>query len=131
MINFFRTESRQKICGCQIYSCTTGVTLVPWKLLSFFIYIGISLILWNPLSYNFINLILLEKLMLWMHSTLQTLNCWTNIFSKKCYFSADEAFDGSYQSNVLVSDEGKNTNNMDLFMHRRSRKVSKCEKYAI
>ena len=31
------------------------------------------------------------------------------MFLKKFYLSADEAFDGSYQSNVLVSDEGKNT----------------------
>ena len=31
------------------------------------------------------------------------------LYKEKLFFSADEAFDGSYQSNVLVSDEGKNT----------------------
>ena len=48
------------------------------------------------------------------------------MFLKKFYLSADEAFDGSYQSNVLVSDEGKNMDmdmNMDLLMDK-----GRCQK---
>ena len=40
-------------------------------------------------------------------SNLKMLNKY--LYKEKLFFSADEAFDGSYQSNVLVSDEGKNT----------------------